>query len=132
MVKGCHGLQYCLPPNQLDAARLWKRCWDELEPSTVVSCWEQACCLPRPSAAGTVLAENLDLSKSVLKKVCAQLSSTEAILKQWIQSEEDPEVVAYATMDKFDKLSAKLDVTATASRQLQERPPGTTGMGGRC
>ena len=157
VVKGCHGLQYCLPPNLhvLDAARLWKRCWNELEPSTIVSCWEQACCLPRPSA-GTVLAENLDLNKSaseaVLKQMCAQLSSldvhhkgtadvlqypgllevsyAEAILKQWIQSEEDPEVVAYATVDIFDKLSAGLDTMATASRQHQERPPGTTGLGG--
>ena len=40
------GLKYGCPAHELDAAEIFKVCWDRLDPLAVASCWARAKCLP--------------------------------------------------------------------------------------
>ena len=68
----------CLPPTLLDAPKLWKKCWDQIEPSLVASCWVHTHCLPLPNEA-TLVSETCNYRSvspdDIVNKLRVQLSS---------------------------------------------------------
>lgn len=61
---GRKGLKYGCPAHVLDAAEIFKSCWNNLEPSAVASCWTRARCLPHTETVA-VSAENRDYKKRI-------------------------------------------------------------------
>eukprot|EP00731_Ephydatia_muelleri_P015155 Em0008g875a len=142
IVAGCRGLEYCLPPNLLDTAIIWKKAWDELDQSVIVSCWVHSHCLPVTDEA-IVASEHRDYRKattdSIVTKMCDQLKSLDlqsdstvgtlqsigildavsavgkgdtSLMEKWIDVEDDQEVAASIELQVLDKICSDLDEAA--------------------
>ena len=154
IVAGCRGLEYCLPPNLLDTAIIWKKAWDELDQSVIVSCWVHSHCLPVTDEA-IVASEHRDYRKattdSIVTKMCDQLKSLDlqsdstvgtlqsigildavsavgkgdtSLMEKWIDVEDDQEVAASIELQVLDKICSDLDEAAV------EQPDDGGGGGG--
>ena len=64
MSKGRKGLKYGCPAHVLDAAEIFKGCWDRLDPLAVASCWARAKCLPFTETVN-ISAENRSYKNKV-------------------------------------------------------------------
>eukprot|EP00731_Ephydatia_muelleri_P002108 Em0001g2108a len=142
IVAGCRGLEYCLPPNLLDTAIIWKKAWDELDQSVIVSCWVHSHCLPVTDEA-IVASEHRDYRKattdSIVTKMCDQLKSLDlqsdstvgtlqsigildavsavgkgdtSLMEKWIDVEDDQEVAASIELQVLDKIWMKLQLNS--------------------
>ncbi|KAL5496854.1 hypothetical protein EMCRGX_G013222 [Ephydatia muelleri] len=142
IVAGCRGLEYCLPPNLLDTAIIWKKAWDELDQSVIVSCWVHSHCLPVTDEA-IVASEHRDYRKattdSIVTKMCDELKSLDlqsdstvgtlqsigildavsavgkgdtSLMEKWIDVEDDQEVAASIELQVLDKICSDLDEAA--------------------
>eukprot|EP00731_Ephydatia_muelleri_P008276 Em0004g614a len=114
IVAGCRGLEYCLPPNLLDTAIIWKKAWDELDQSVIVSCWVHSHCLPVTDEA-IVASEHRDYRKATTDSIMQSVlwgKGTPSLMEKWIDVEDDQEVAASIELQVLDKICSDLDEAA--------------------